>query len=226
MKTKLAQHLKPFSTLPGEHAFTFQGKVGQLEAFCVNPDHQITPYMAILGHPHSLQGGTFSNKVITTLARTFAAVGISSIRFNFRGVGASEGEYDAGIGESEDLLILMQQVIEAMPDTQFILAGFSFGSYVVYRAALEYAPKLLLSIAPPVHHYDYTVKPTHAYPWVIVQGEADEVVDANLVFQFAARQSPPVKVIRFPETGHFFHGKLLLLRETITQILHETGIIA
>ena len=210
-------------TSPGEHRFVFQGQVGSLEAICVVPLERKQPYIAILGHPHSLQGGSMSNKVVTTLARACVEVGILSIRFNFRGVGESEGEYDAGVGESEDMLLLMKQLQLELPETQFILAGFSFGSYVVYRAALKMAPKLLLTIAPPVHHYDYTLS-TEAHPWVIFQGDADEVVPPTEVLEFAEHHVPPLEVIRFPDTGHFFHGKLLILREKLNQVFHQVGI--
>lgn len=213
-------------TTPGEHPFVFEGQAGQLEGICLTPSVINTSLVAILGHPHSLQGGTMSNKVVTTLARTFAEAGFPSIRFNFRGVGKSEGEYDAGIGESEDMDVLMKNIQTNFPDMQFILAGFSFGSYVAYRAALLHPPKLLLTIAPPVHHYDYSHQVKPSYPWIIFQGDADEVVPASKVIEFAKSHTPPIQVIDFPQTGHFFHGKLLILRDRVNQVLKETGMLS
>jgi uncharacterized protein len=204
---------------PGEIPFTFQGKVGLLEAVCLVPEIQQTNKIAILGHPHPLHGGTMSNKVVTTLARAFNEVGIPSIRFNFRGVGASTGEHDHGVGESEDMSLLITQIQAQLPDIQWILAGFSFGSYVTYRAALKHTPCLLISIAPPIERYDYIRSP--ACPWIIIQGDADEVVHAPGVVDFAKFHQPPLEVIQFEGAGHFFHGKLLLLRQAIEDVVQK-----
>jgi alpha/beta superfamily hydrolase len=200
---------------PGEHAFHFQGKTGKLEAILTVPEVLSENYLAILGHPHSLYGGTMQNKVITTMARAFKDLGLLSVRFNFRGVGISEGTYDEGIGESEDMLLLAQQWLAEMPNTLLIFAGFSFGSYVTYRAAAQLKNVLLISVAPAVHHYNYNEFNPRPHPWVILQGDSDEVVPAHLVWEFAEQQTPPLPMIRFPETSHFFHGKLLDLRTEI-----------
>lgn len=205
-------------TNPGETPFTFQGEVGPLEAICLVPDAPQTEKIAILGHPHPLHGGTMSNKVVTTMARAFKDVGIPSIRFNFRGVGASVGTHDHGVGESEDMSLLFQQIQTKQPRVQLILAGFSFGSYVTYRVTLKHSASLLMSIAPPIERYDYQSSP--ACPWIIIQGDADEVVHAPGVFEFAVTHQPPIELIRFEGTGHFFHGKLLLLRQTIEESVH------
>lgn len=196
----------------GEHPFVFAGLAGQLEAVLTVPSHVKEGYVALLGHPHSLQGGSMNNKVVTTLARAFKELGIPSLRFNFRGVGNSEGVYDAGIGESEDMLALMQLWQQEMPGARFFFAGFSFGSYVAYRAAAHCAHEMLITVAPPVHHYNYCEFKPSPKPWLILQGEADEVVPLELVLDFAAQFSPALPVYRFAETSHFFHGKLLDLK--------------
>lgn len=201
--------------IPGEHPFQFQGKTGKLEGITTVPETLSENYLAILGHPHSLYGGTMQNKVVTTMARAFKDRGILSIRFNFRGVGASEGAYDAGIGESEDMLILAHQWLGEMPNTLLLFAGFSFGSYVCYRAAAQLENALLVSVAPAVHHYNYNEFKPAPRPWVILQGDTDEVVPAHQVWEFAEQQNPPLPLIRFPETTHFFHGKLLDLKTEI-----------
>lgn len=204
---------------PGDHAFFFNGKAGKIEGIVTVPDTLRLNYAVILGHPHSLHGGTMHNKVITTLVRTFKDLGIPSLRFNFRGVGASEGAYDAGIGESEDMRHLVDQWLKEMPDALLIFAGFSFGSYVTYRAATLCKSALLISVAPAVHHYDYQEFTPRPHPWLIFQGDADEIVPPNLVWEFAESQSPPIPVIHFPDTSHFFHSKLLDLRAKITEHL-------
>lgn len=209
----------------GEQAFFFEGRVGAMEACLTWPEHPLVgDWLAVLGHPHSLQGGTMNNKVVTTLARAFKSVGIPSLRFNFRGVGQSAGVYDQGIGEAEDMQALIEQWQSAHFKPRLICAGFSFGSYVAYRAAQILQPELLLTIAPPVHHYDYQTQP-QPRPWVIFQGEDDEVVPPELVYEFAARQKPPLPLIRFEQTGHFFHGKLIELKDSLISVLQDQGIL-
>ncbi|MBA2651767.1 MAG: hypothetical protein H0U73_05830 [Tatlockia sp.] len=208
----------------GEHSFVFSGLAGQLEGLLTVPPNANKQFIALLGHPHSLQGGTMNNKVVSTMSRAFKELEIASLRFNFRGVGQSEGLYDDGIGESEDMLILMrlcQQELAA--DAKFIFAGFSFGSYVAYRAAAQAAHELLITVAPPVHHYNYEEYPPPR-PWVIMQGDEDEVVPFATVKDFADLFSPPLAFYSFAETSHFFHGKLLdlktsLLKAVKTQVL-------
>lgn len=209
-------------SLAGEHPFIFSGATGKLEGILTIPETQnINPpaTIAILGHPHSLHGGTMQNKVVTTMAKAFREKNIPSLRFNFRGVGNSEGHYDAGLGESEDMVILTKQWLQEMPDTGVIFAGFSFGSYVTYRAAAQMKHQLLLSIAPAVHHYDYQEFPQNPHPWFIIQGDLDEVVAAKTVSQFAENVQPPIPVIHMPEASHFFHGKLLELKAHIQQLI-------
>ncbi|MFI4962298.1 MAG: alpha/beta hydrolase [Legionellales bacterium] len=195
---------------PGEHPLILQGKAGTLEAVLTVPAQIDSDYIAILGHPHSLQGGTMNNKVVTTMARVFKELNIGSLRFNFRGVGQSEGAYDEGIGESEDMIAIAREWQRQRPSAHFIFAGFSFGSYVAYRSAASFEGSLLITIAPPVHHYDYTELQPILQSWLIVQGNADEVVPADLVLDFAKNRQLPV--LEFPDTGHFFHGKLLDLK--------------
>jgi uncharacterized protein len=201
----------------GEHPLILDGEAGSLEAILSIPLKPLTQYFALIGHPHSLQGGTMNNKVVTTLARVFKELGIPSLRFNFRGVGVSEGVYDAGIGESEDMIALAQLWHKIYPQAQFILAGFSFGSYVAYRAAHAFDKAKLITIAPPVHHYDYTALTPSPSSWLIIQGDEDEVVPADLVYAFAKNHIPEIPVIQFPDTGHFFHGKLLVLKDALMQ---------
>jgi alpha/beta superfamily hydrolase len=207
-----------YLSTPGEHALTLEGKVGALEAVLSVPESSTTPYVALIGHPHSLQGGTMNNKVVTTLVRVFKELQIPSLRFNFRGVGLSEGAYDDGLGESEDMLLLARAWQEQQSGCQFIFAGFSFGSYVAYRTAAQVPQSLLITIAPPVHHYDYKAFQPDLSSWLIIQGDADEVVPYDLVQEFA-QHTPQASMITFKETSHFFHGKLIELKAQLIEYL-------
>lgn len=202
---------------PGEHAGFLPGCVGLLDARLMVPDVKSSMHVALLGHPHSLKGGSMQNKVVTTLVRALKAHGIPSLRFNFRGVGASQGTYDAGIGESDDMLQLASQVGRVMPNSTFLFAGFSFGAFVAYRAAAQTAHKLLITVAPPVNHFDFTTFSPEPDPWVLFQGDEDEVIPSDIVLDFAVTRD--ITVTRFVETGHFFHGKLTDLKAHVLDAL-------
>jgi alpha/beta superfamily hydrolase len=170
---------------------------------------------AIVCHPHPLHGGTLNNKVVHTVARTFDALGARTVRFNFRGVGASEGQYDHGDGETEDLLTILDWVRERRPHDAIWLAGFSFGAYVALRAVAHCAVARLIAIAPPVNLYDFSGIRTPTCPTWIVQGEQDEVVPSADVLSWAARLDPRPAVLRL-DAGHFFHQRLNALRDALT----------
>ncbi|MDP3706437.1 MAG: hypothetical protein Q8R24_11120 [Legionellaceae bacterium] len=213
-------------TTPGVYPLSIPSIVGNLEVELTVPPSANWHYVAILGHPHSLQGGTMNNKVVTTLVRAYKERFIPCIRFNFRGVGQSDGEYDAGIGESEDMLLLARLWKQAFPTAVVLFSGFSFGSYVAYRAAAGYRQNLgeetcLITIAPSVHHYDYNEFDLESTPWVVVQGDEDEVVPAQLVYDFASQAEPALPVLRFENTGHFFHGKLIELKTRLIDVIDE-----
>jgi len=204
---------------PGEHGGFLQGRVGILEACLTVPDEITGQHIALLGHPHSLKGGSMQNKVVTTLVKTFKALGIPSLRFNFRGVGESAGLYDAGLGESDDMLDLAELCQTALPQANLLFAGFSFGSFVAYRAASQIEHDLLLTIAPPVNHFDFSAFPDDPAPWLLVQGDKDEVIPADIVLEFA--ETRDISVLRFDEAGHFFHGKLVDLKAQLLDAVRE-----
>lgn len=209
---------------PGEQAFKFQGQSGQLEAILHVPPSYNHRYIALIGHPHSLQGGTMNNKVVTTLVRMFKELGIASIRFNFRGVGQSQGEYDSGFGESDDMRLLTESCVQQLPDVKLIFAGFSFGSYVAYRTAAQYPSSLLISIAPPVHHYDFNEFAPIPHPWIIVHGDQDEVVPIEEVYPFVSAH-PSIIFLECADTTHFFHGKLIELKTLLMQTIQNQGLL-
>ena len=195
------------------------GPAGQLEAIVETPEQARTDIIAILCHPHPLHGGTMHNKVVTTLARTFRDLNITSVRFNYRGVEGSEGEYGDVVGETEDLYAVANWVKQQYPQAYLALAGFSFGTIVVQSAAETLQPKVLISVAPPVPHYDFDSLPRPHCPWIVVQGEDDEVFDATAVFDWIEQMTEKPVLIRMPETTHFFHGKLIELREKLVEEL-------
>lgn len=204
---------------PGEHSLQIPQGTRTIEAVLSIPNDSPRRYVALIGHPHSLQGGTMANKVVTTMAKTFKELQIASLRFNFRGVGNSTGEYDNGVGESQDMIALARAWQKAVPDVSFIFAGFSFGSYVAYRAASHFPNSMLITIAPPVHHYNYLEFNPKLRSWLVVQGLEDEVVPAQLVFDFVQNSQPPIALFEFSDTTHFFHGKLIELKTRLTDYI-------
>lgn len=184
------------------------GPAGQLEAIISTPARDQHQAIAIICHPHSLHGGTMQNKVVTTLAKTFDHLGLPTVRFNFRGVGKSEGHYAAGIGETDDLLAVAKWVAEHYPDYALWLAGFSFGSYVSARATPYLPVKQLVSIAPPIRGFEFEPWPQITCPWIVVQGDQDEVICAAEVYAWIETLDPKPTLIRMAGASHFFHGQL------------------
>jgi alpha/beta superfamily hydrolase len=192
------------------------GPAGALEVAVDRSDAAPLPAVAIICHPLPIEGGTMHNKVVTMLARSLRELGLDTVRFNFRGTGNSEGSFDDGIGEADDLRAVATWVRAQRPEAALWLAGFSFGAYVSLRMAAELQPSMLISIAPPVRRswdFDSLVPPT--CPWLVIQGEADEVVDPQAVFDWIDTMRDPPDLVRMPGTGHFFHRKLMDLRGAI-----------
>jgi alpha/beta superfamily hydrolase len=192
------------------------GPTGALEVAVDRSDAAPLPAVAIICHPLPIEGGTMHNKVVTMLARSLRELGLDTVRFNFRGTGNSEGSFDDGVGEADDLRAVATWVRAQRPEAALWLAGFSFGAYVSLRMAAELQPSMLISIAPPVRRswdFDSLVPPT--CPWLVIQGEADEVVDPQAVFDWIDTMRDPPDLVRMPGTGHFFHRKLMDLRGAI-----------
>jgi alpha/beta superfamily hydrolase len=139
------------------------------------------------------------------------------VRFNFRGVGASEGAFDDGVGELDDLRAVVAWVRAQRPDAALWLAGFSFGSYITLKCANELHPGMVISIAPPAagRNWDFSAITPPQCPWLVIQGDADEIVDAKAVAAWVAKLPHPPVLVRMPDTGHFFHRKLMDLRGAI-----------
>jgi len=199
----------------GAFSFALAGPAGTLEVLTHAPEGTQLDVVALICHPHPQHGGTMHNKVVTIIERSLSELGIKTVRFNFRGVGQSNGAFAEGIGETEDLFAVLAWVQRVLPAQELILAGFSFGSFVALRAAQLLKLKQLISVAPPVERYAYQELKRPSCPWLVVQGETDEVVDADAVFRWAESVTPALTLVRMPDTGHFFHRKLMDLRGVI-----------
>jgi alpha/beta superfamily hydrolase len=192
------------------------GPAGVLEVAVDRGDAPALPAVAIVCHPLPTEGGSMHNKVVTMAARALRELGLDTVRFNFRGVGASAGSFDNGEGECDDLRAVAAWVRAQRPDAALWLAGFSFGAYVSLRLAAELQPAVLVSIAPPVGRgWDFATIVPPTCPWLVVQGEADEIVDPQAVLDWANRLPDPPELVRMPDTSHFFHRKLMDLRGAI-----------
>ena len=171
--------------------------------------------LALIAHPHPLFGGTLDNKVVQTIAKTFHAQGYVAVRMNFRGVGASSGAHDEGDGETEDWLVVADEMRLRYGPLPLLLAGFSFGAYVQTRVAKQLleigapAARLLL-VAPPVGRFQLELVTQGT---LIIHGESDDVVPLPDVLAWARPQRLPVVVL--PGAGHFFHGNLVELQRII-----------
>ena len=194
----------------GERRSSIAGPAGALEVAFNVPEGALRG-IALIAHPHPLQGGTLDNKVVQTLAKTFAALGYAAVRFNFRGVGLSEGQFDDGIGETDDALAALAAAKLEFGELPVALAGFSFGSYVQTRVAHAITAERLVLIGPAVKRFPIETVPPDT---IVIHGEEDDVVALADVLAWARPQQLPIVV--FPGCGHFFHGRLPQLQRVIT----------
>lgn len=197
-------------------SFMLAGPVGKLEvATDIAEPADARRGVAVICHPLTSEGGSMHNKVVTMAERALRESGLDSVRFNFRGAGNSGGSYDKGRGEREDLAAVVAWMRRVRPRDALWLAGFSFGSYVSIAQAVPLRADALISIAPPVGRWEFGTVMLPTCPWLIVQGEADEVVEPQAVFDWAQALEHPPEVVRMPETSHFFHRRLMDLRGAI-----------
>ncbi len=198
-------------TVPSSRA-DVAGPAGRIETAIDTPAGEVRG-VAVLCHPHPLHGGTMDNKVVQTLARAFVQLGWRAVRFNFRGVGASQGQWDQGRGEVDDALAVV--AAQRDPPLPLALGGFSFGGYVAAQAAARLAAagtpaRRVVLIGPATSAFAVPPVPADS---LVVHGEADDVVPLQATLDWARPQGLPVVVL--PGVGHFFHGQLTRLRELV-----------
>ncbi|MBO1927691.1 alpha/beta fold hydrolase [Thiomicrorhabdus sp. 6S2-11] len=200
-----------------------EGPAGLIEVEVVPAKKQLSQdgsqNLAIISHPHPLYGGTMDNKVVTTLFKAYQELGFNVVRYNFRGVGASEGEHDYAQGELNDLLAVVDWAQQPFPESALHLAGFSFGSYIAFKAAAQLKPKSLLTVAPPVGLYSFEPEVTGQLDkdtqWSLLQGGQDEVVESAQVLNWARALAEKPDIYWREKASHFFHGELIWLRRAV-----------
>jgi alpha/beta superfamily hydrolase len=194
------------------------GPAGPLEVV-VNAPSPSPRGIALVAHPNPQQGGTLDNKVAQTLAKAFHALGYAAVRFNFRGVGASEGSFDEGEGECDDALAALAYARERHGrELPYALAGFSFGAYVQTKVAQKVEAERLVLAGPAVKRFAVAAVPPDT---IVIHGEHDEVVPLADVLDWARPQQLPIVV--FPGCSHFFHGRLPQLRDAVVGMWHRAG---
>ena len=188
------------------------GPAGAIECAINQPAQAPARGVAVLCHPHPLHGGTLDNKVVQTLARALVGLGYTAVRFNFRGIGKSEGAWDEGRGEVDDALAVI--AAHRQPGQALVVGGFSFGGYVASQAAArlpaDLAAERLVLIAPAVANFPMAAVPADT---LVVHGETDDVVPLAACFDWARPLALPVTVL--PGAGHFFHGALPVLKQIV-----------
>jgi alpha/beta superfamily hydrolase len=188
--------------------YAIRGPAGTLEvALSVPARHH---GIALVCHPNPVQGGTMDNKVVTTLAKVFHGLGYATMRFNYRGVGRSEGVFDNGDGETDDARAALAEARAKASHDRLVLAGFSFGGYVASRVAAVETFERMVLVGPAVGRFPVSAVREDT---IVLHGEEDDVVALADVLAWARPQALPVVV--FPGTGHFFHGRLPLLARTL-----------
>ena len=194
--------------LPGQQNLSIAGPAGNLEVVVNDPG--AARGVALIAHPHPLYGGTLDNKVVQTLAKALYGQGYLAVRMNFRGVGASDGVFDEGRGETEDWLVVAQEMRSRLGSLPITLAGFSFGAFVQTRVARRLEVRRMILVGAAVNRFPAEPVPPHT---LVVHGEEDDVVPLKDVLDWARPQGLAVVVL--PGAGHFFHGRLLDLARVL-----------
>ena len=200
----------------GKEKFEIPGPTGAIEVLVETPGHAYdrpTGPLCVICHPHPQYGGTFDNKVVYTLARAANELDAIAVRFNFRGVGRSGGQFDQGIGEVDDLLAVAAWARARHPGRALHLSGFSFGSAVALRGHVEARAASLLLVAPPagMGYLDEATAPR--LPWRVIHGSRDELIALEVVQRWLATVGGPPPLVVLDDADHFFHGRLTPLRE-------------
>jgi len=206
---------------PRADGLYFDGPAGRIEALLELPAAGEPRGIAVICHPHPQHGGTMHNKVVHTLARAFVRRGFAALRFNFRGTEGSEGSYDEGVGELDDALAAIDWMQEHYPGLPLWLAGFSFGAAIAIRAAVAQEVAGLISVAPAVARFAAGLERQPRCPWLIIQGDQDELVDVEETIDWVNGLEPGPELLVLEGVEHFFHGRLVELREAVTAFIPE-----
>lgn len=201
------------------HETIIQAPCGDLELVvnCPTEQQNISTPWAVICHPNPAHGGAMTNKVVYMISRALNALGVATVRFNFRGVGKSAGEFDHGVGETEDLRAVVDWVKEIYQPDTFYLAGFSFGSHVALRGHAQMDVDRLLLVAPSVERFKADDIHLTAVPTLVIQGRKDDIVAPDAVAAWIAAETHQPQLVWQEDADHFFHGKLNQLREIITE---------
>jgi alpha/beta superfamily hydrolase len=221
---RYAERMMSTSTPVKSEQIFIPGPVGELEALIDAPADAQGAHVAVVCHPHPLQGGTMTNKVAHMLAKSFNAVGIPAVRFNFRGVGRSAGAYAHADGETQDAIAVVEWARSRWPRAQISLAGFSFGGAVAIRAAVATHPARLITVAPAVDRVHVALDRLPTCPWLVVQGDADDVVDPTTVRAWVEQLPNPPEFLLLSGIGHFFHGRLNELKDVVMSWLRQGAV--
>jgi alpha/beta superfamily hydrolase len=211
-------------TPPKPQALTLSGPAGDIEASLEAPVDFDGQAVALVCHPHPLYGGSMTNKVVHMAARALQELNMVTLKFNFRGVGLSQGSFDEGRGETLDALVAYDALRQRFPQASITLVGFSFGSFIAYKVATQRAARQLICIAPPVQRFDFKTSPVPPIPWSIIQGDKDDLVDHDSVLQWARELIPPPHVQLLTGAEHFFHGRMSDLKNCVKNcVLREAN---
>ncbi len=207
---------------PRAERLFIDGPAGRLQAILELPGEQMPVGSAVVCHPHPQHGGTMHNKVAHTLARAFVRMGFAALRFNFRGTEESEGDYDEGNGELDDALAAIAWMRARDPETTLWVAGFSFGAAIAVKAAVATEVDGLISVAPAISRFASGLDSQPACPWQIVQGDQDELVDVDETVAWVNELEPGPELLIIPDGEHFFHGRLVELREAVAAFVDKS----
>jgi alpha/beta superfamily hydrolase len=209
--------------LPVSESLVIDGPAGALQAILESPRDAGITACAVVCHPHPLHGGTMNNKVTHTLARSFVNTNMRTLRFNFRGVEKSDGNFEDGRGELHDALAAIDYLRRRNPGLPVWIGGFSFGAAIAIRAAIEVPAAGLVSVAPAVARFANGMRSQPACPWLIIQGDSDELVSVDETIAWVNGLEPGPELQVFEDTDHFFHGRLVRLRDAVEAFVGKSA---
>ncbi|HSN51731.1 MAG TPA: alpha/beta fold hydrolase [Woeseiaceae bacterium] len=209
------------ATAPVSEKLFIDGPAGRLESILDEPQDGFVRGCAVVCHPHPQHGGTMHNKVAHTLARAFVRLGFRTLRFNFRGTEASEGSYDEGIGELDDALAAAEWLRAGGGGDPLWIAGFSFGAAIAVRAAEPARADGVVAVAPAIYRFARGVVSMPQCPFLVVQGDEDELVDVQETIEWVNGLEPGPELLVMPGAEHFFHGRLVELRDAVMEFVQS-----